>query len=105
MLYKATIENNVELKKKAFEQFKMKEKLGIDFDPEKVFCWGCKVKDKPLSNTLNACTVRKCVIEKKYESCIQCNGLKTCEMELWKEYPKFKEKVIGMQEKYLAVKK
>jgi hypothetical protein len=100
-LYKATIENNAELKKKAYDDSKMKEKFNIDFDPDKIFCWGCKINDKPLSINVKACTVRKCAIEKTYDSCIQCNGLKACDKELWKNFPKFKDYVVGLQEKYL----
>jgi hypothetical protein len=102
-LYRATIENNPDLKKKAFEEFKMKEKFNIDFDADKVFCFGCKPKDKPLSIAVNACTVRKCTIEKGYDCCIECNDLTSCDKELWKNFPQFKEKVIEMQKNYRSV--
>jgi len=101
-LYKATTENNNELRKKAYEEFKMKEKYKIDFDPDKVFCYGCKAKDKPQSIVLSSCTVRKCAIEKGYECCIECNGLTACDKELWKSFPQFKEKIIEMQKSYLS---
>jgi hypothetical protein len=61
-LLKATTENNIELKKKAYADFKFKEKHGIDFDPENVFCYGCKIQDKPLGIPVKSCTVRSCVI-------------------------------------------
>jgi hypothetical protein len=99
-LYKSSIDNNTELKKKAYAEFKMKEKYKIDFDPDKIFCFGCKPKDKPLSINANACTVRKCTIEKGYDCCIECNGLAECDKELWKNFPQFKEKVIEMQKSF-----
>jgi hypothetical protein len=99
---KATVENNAELKKKAYADFKIKEKYGIDFDPEKVFCYGCKAGNKPSGIVTGSCTVRKCVIEKGYECCIQCNGLTKCDKELWTSFPKFKETVIEMQKTYRA---
>jgi len=99
-LYKATIEDNGELRKKAYEEFKWKEKFNVDYDAARVFCWGCKIKDKPLSINVSACTVRKCAIEKRYDSCIQCNGLVACDKELWKNFPKFKESVLEMQKVY-----
>jgi hypothetical protein len=102
-LYRATIQNNNELKKKAFEEFKMKEKFNIDFDAEKVFCYGCKPKDKPLSLGVSACTVRKCAIEKGFDCCIECTGLAACDKELWKNFPQFKEKVIEMQKSFMTV--
>ena len=102
LLYKATVENNADLKKKAYDEFKYKEKFKIEFDPEKVFCYGCKVKDKPLSIPVSQCTVRKCAIAKGYECCIQCDGLAKCDKELWISFPKFKEAVIEMQKRYRA---
>ena len=99
-LYKASVENNAELKKKAYEEFKMKEKYNIDFDPDKVFCFGCKTKDKPLSVVLTSCTVRKCAMGKGYECCIECSGLEACEQKLWKDFPQFKDNVIKMQKAY-----
>lgn len=103
-LKKGTLENNIELKKKAYAEFRFREKYGIDFSPEKVFCYGCKsAGDKPISLPVNACTVRKCVMDKGYESCIQCDGLVKCEKELWSSLPKFRETVIEMQKKYKTV--
>lgn len=101
-LLKGTLENNVELKKKAYEAFKFKEKYAMEFDPEKVFCYGCKIKDKPISVPVKACTVRSCVIEKGYDCCIQCDVLTKCDKELWKSFPEFKKQVIDMQKKYRA---
>jgi hypothetical protein len=99
-LKKGTLENNIEFKKKAYAEFKFREKYGIDFDPEKVFCYGCKsAGNKPISMPVKACTVRKCVIDKGYESCIQCDGLAKCDKELWANFPKFRDAVIEMQKK------
>jgi hypothetical protein len=99
-LYRATIENNPELKKKAYEEFKMKEKYNVDFDQDKIFCYGCKPNDKPLSINVNQCAVRKCAIGKNFDCCIECSGLAACDKELWKSFPQFKEKVIEMQKNY-----
>jgi hypothetical protein len=101
-LYKATIENNPELKKKAYEEFKWKEKFSLDFDAEKVFCYGCKPKDKPLSINVKACTVRKCVTGKGYDCCIECKELAACDKELWKNYPQFREKVLAIQKTFFG---
>ena len=101
-LKKGTLENNSELKKKAYTDFKFKEKYGIEFAPEKVFCYGCKVKDKPLSLPVKACTVRSCVIAKGLDCCIQCDGLVKCDKELWTLWPQLKESVVNLQKKYKA---
>jgi len=99
-LYRATIEDNPELRKKAYEEFKFKEKFNVDYDQAKIFCWGCKPKDKPLSINVSACAVRKCTIEKGYDCCIECKGLNTCDKELWKNFPDFKLKVLEAQKLY-----
>ena len=97
---KATRENNTELKMKAYETWKIKEKYGVEFDAEKIFCWGCKTKDKPLGITVSKCTVRNCAIEKGYDCCIECNDLAQCEFELWKNFPDFHKQVVEMQKTY-----
>lgn len=99
-VYKATVENDVDLKKKVYESGKYKEKYNIEFDPDKVFCYTCKTRDKPLGLPVKSCTVRKCAIEKGYDCCIQCDGLASCDKELWRNYPKFKDNVIQMQKKF-----
>lgn len=101
---KASLENNAELKKEAYEIWKIKEHYGVDFDPEKIFCFGCKTQDKPVGIVLQKCTVRSCAIEKSFDSCIECSGLETCEKELWSNFPDFKKMMIDMQKKYFASK-
>jgi len=81
-----------------------KEKHGVDFDAEKIFCWGCKTKDKPLGITISKCTVRNCAIKKGYDCCIECNNLVKCEFELWKNFPDFHKQVLEMQKTYMATK-
>lgn len=89
------------MKKKVFAEWKFKERFGVEFDPEIVFCHGCKVEDRPLSIILKECTVRKCAIDREVVSCVQCKELKDCEKDLWTRFPKFKEYVEGLQKKYV----
>ncbi len=103
-LKKGTVENNIELKKKAYETFKIKEKYGIEFDAENIFCWGCKTTDKPLGITVKGCTVRNCAISKKLDCCIECSELVGCKKDLWDNFPKFKDMMIEKQKKYLVSK-
>jgi hypothetical protein len=101
-LKKATLENNLELRRKAYAEFNFKDKYKVDFDAGKVFCYGCKTEDKPVSIPAKACTVRQCVINKGLDCCIQCDNLAKCDKELWKEFPKLREHVLGLQAKYTA---
>ena len=103
-LYVATIENNEENKKEAYEMWKIKERYNLDFDPEQVFCYQCKNEGQPEGVVVKNCQVRKCVIEKGYECCIECKELPACDKELWKQFPEFHKAVIEMQHKYMEAK-
>jgi len=94
----ASIKNDVDLKKEAYDEWQVKERYHVDFEPEKIFCFGCKNEEKPAGVVLTNCTVRKCAIQKKYDSCIQCNELADCDKDLWSRFPDFHKSVIKMQE-------
>jgi hypothetical protein len=99
-MLKATLENNLELKKEVYKNWKFKEKYGIEFDAEQVFCFKCKTTDKPLGISVKNCTVRQCAIKKGFDCCIECTELIECKKDLWDNFPDFKKAVIEMQKKY-----
>jgi hypothetical protein len=99
-MYIGTIENDTAKKKEAYDMWKIKERYGVEFEEEKVFCYGCKNNEKPLGLTLEKCPVRKCTIEKGYDCCIECSELQACEKGLWERFPDFHKSVIEMQKKY-----
>ena len=99
-MLKATLEDNLELKKEAYTEWGIKERYDVDFDPEVVFCYKCKNPDKPEGIILTGCTVRHCVIEKELECCVECDELTECKKDLWKRFPEFHEYVIELQKKY-----
>jgi hypothetical protein len=103
-LYVATIENNNEKKKEAYIMWKMQERYGVPFDPEQIFCYGCKNPGKPEGIVLNRCTVRLCAIENGYDCCIECDNLSDCNRDLWNRYPEFHKEMIDTQTKYKAAK-
>ncbi|HSQ35289.1 MAG TPA: DUF3795 domain-containing protein [Candidatus Binatia bacterium] len=86
-LYKATLENNVGMKKILHERQEMKEKFGLEFDPEKVFCHTCKPGDKPKKVGMDTCVIRICAMANNMESCVQCKNLFACDQEYWKKWP------------------
>lgn len=100
-LYPATIENNVEAKKAVYEQWEIKKNFGIEFDPDKIYCYGCRAFDKP-DNLLgmSACDGRKCVKANEMQSCIQCKNLTSCDKEIWKKFPQLYESTKKLQEIY-----
>ena len=101
-LLMATQENDNDLKKKTFEDWKIEEKHGISFDPEEFFCHGCKNEDKPKGFIVSKCTIIPCAREKGFDCCFQCKELANCEKELWEHYPKHREYVLNLQKAYFA---
>ena len=95
-----TLQDDIELKKKAWKLWKIEERFDVDFDPAQAICYGCKTMDKPKGIVLARCTVRDCAIEKGQECCIDCDELTACDKDLWQRFPEFKGKVIEAQEKY-----
>jgi hypothetical protein len=99
-MFLATIENNAEKKKEVYEMWEIEDRYGLEFDQKQVFCYGCKIEDKPLGVVVENCPVRECAIEKSFECCIECSELQACEKDLWKKFPEFHKAVIEMQIKY-----
>jgi hypothetical protein len=97
---RATLEDDLELKRQAWEEWKLEERFGVEFDPEQAFCHGCKTKDKPRGIVVSRCTVRDCAIEKRTECCIDCDELTACDKDLWSRFPEFKKQVIEAQVTY-----
>jgi hypothetical protein len=101
-LYKATLENDEKLKKLIYEKWEWKKKFGIDYDPEKVFCYTCKPGDKPKKVGMDVCVIRSCVMANGMESCVQCKNLAACDKEYWKNWPALYEFNKKNQARYLA---
>jgi hypothetical protein len=101
-LYKATLENDVKMKKQVYEQWDMKKKFGIEFDPDKIFCYTCKPEDKPMKIGMDKCLVRKCAVDNGFETCVQCKNLTACDKAFWKEWPQAYDFVKQLQARYAA---
>ena len=99
-LFKATRENDVELKRAVYEKWGMKKRFGIEFEADKIFCYGCKPGDKPLKVGMAECEVRTCPIAHGLESCVQCGGLASCGKAFWKEWPVAYEQIKQFQARY-----
>jgi hypothetical protein len=99
-LLKASLGNDLEFKRKQAAQWS--EKYKREFSPNEVFCFGCKVEAAKLGANVKACSVRACVIGKGLVSCAHCRELTTCKQPLWISYPKFRERVLGIQKDVLG---
>jgi hypothetical protein len=72
----ATINNDNELRKKvAVEWSKLNN---ITITPEMINCEGCRIDGKKTVFCDKLCQIRQCAMNKKYETCGDCNGMKTC---------------------------
>jgi hypothetical protein len=97
---RGTLENDIELKKKAWQEWKIEERFGVVFDPEQAICHGCREMDRPKGIVLARCTVRNCAIERDEDCCIDCDELTTCDKDLWRRFPEFKKQVLEAQRRY-----
>ncbi len=99
-LFKATHENDAKLKRAVYDDWKMKEKFGIEFEADKIFCHGCKPGDEPLKVGMAECEVRTCPISHGMESCVQCGSLASCDKAFWKEWPVAYAQIKQLQVRY-----
>ncbi len=72
--YKATINNNDDLRKKVAKRWKMK--------PEQINCRGCKSGKSPFD-----CEAKKCAIERGESICALCDDFPDCPKDIWMKYP------------------
>ncbi|UCH62502.1 MAG: DUF3795 domain-containing protein [Fidelibacterota bacterium] len=96
-ILRATLSNDLEAKKKIARRWA--ERFGREFTSEEIFCYGCKVEDKPIAYALEVCTVRKCASKRDVITCAHCDELPTCDNELWTEWPGLKKKAEELRNK------
>lgn len=99
-LFKATRENDVTLKKAVYDKWEMGKRFGIQFEADKIFCYGCKPGDKPLKVGMAECPVRTCPAAGGLESCVQCLDLASCDKSFWKEWPNAFDLAKKLQARY-----
>ncbi len=99
-LLEASLTDDLEAKRKRAAFWR--EKLGREFTPAEVFCFGCKAEPERLGFNVKSCDVRQCVLEKKLISCAHCRALTDCSRKLWVDYPKFREQVLAIQKDVLG---
>ncbi len=100
--HQATVADDPQLKREAFEAWKLEERYGLEFDPDTAICHRCKAPGKPEGVVVANCDVRRCVREKKLECCIECDDLQSCDKDLWKRFTDFHTKIVDLQARYRA---
>jgi len=96
-LYKATLDNDDQAKKKIAEEWGDAKKP--DFELEQFYCYGCKDK-RSRGIPGRECTVRDCAVKKGFATCAQCSGFEDCDNEFWRTFPQMRDTVRSMKEKF-----
>ena len=72
---KATLADDDELRAKTAEQWKAQ--FSADITPEMINCTGCREAGVKFSHCAE-CEIRKCVKEKEFETCANCDEMSCC---------------------------
>ena len=72
----ATINNDNELRKKVATEWSRLNNITIT--PEMINCEGCRIDGKKTVFCDKLCQIRQCAMNKKYETCGDCNEMKSC---------------------------
>ena len=72
----ATINNDNGLRKKVATEWSRLNNITIT--PEMINCEGCRIDGKKTVFCDKLCQIRQCAMNKKYETCGDCNEMKTC---------------------------
>jgi hypothetical protein len=72
----ATANNDNELRKKVADKWSKLNNITIT--PEMINCEGCRINGKKTVFCDKLCEIRQCAISKNYETCGDCNEMKTC---------------------------
>ena len=72
----ATINNDNELRTRVADKWSKLNNITIT--PEMINCEGCRIDGKKTVFCDKLCPIRQCAIIKNYETCGDCNEMKTC---------------------------
>ncbi len=98
---RGTLDKDEELKQIAWAVWKIEERYGIPYKRKLAFCYGCKTADKPEGVVVSNCGVRACARDRELDCCIECSELESCEKDLWRRFPTFKQQMIEIRKDYL----
>ena len=72
----ATVNNDNELRKKVADKWSKLNNIIIT--PEMINCEGCRINGKKTVFCDKLCKIRQCAMSKNYETCGDCNEMKSC---------------------------
>ena len=74
--YLATINNDDELRAKTAKLWS--ELNNVEILPEMINCTGCRTNGVKTYYCSDMCEIRKCVQNKKFNTCGECSNMKSC---------------------------
>ena len=74
--YLATKNNDNDLRKKVADKWSKLNNVTIT--PEMINCEGCRIDGVKTVYCDKLCQIRQCALSKEYETCGDCNEMKTC---------------------------
>ena len=83
--YKATINDDDELRKKVAKRWQMK--------PEQINCLGCKSGKSPFE-----CDAKKCAVERGESICSLCDDFPDCPKDIWMKYPSIRKNAQALRD-------
>lgn len=75
--YKATLNNDNALREKTAKLWS--ELNGVEITPEMINCEGCRIDGAKTEFCENLCSIRKCALDKGYETCGDCAQTEKCQ--------------------------
>lgn len=73
----ATINDDNEMREKIAKLWS--ELNNVEISSEMINCVGCRVEGVKTPFCDSICPIRQCALDKKYETCADCNELEECE--------------------------
>jgi len=90
------LSTDVEVKRKKAAE--LSKKLGREIPPEQITCSRCRVDDASAFESIRACPIRRCVLEKKVLSCAHCSELPGCK----RANPLTRDRALAIRQELLA---
>lgn len=75
--YKATVNNDNDLRKKVADKWSKLNNVTIT--PEMINCLGCRKNGVKTPYCESLCPIRQCSMKKEYETCGDCDSFLSCE--------------------------
>ena len=93
----ATINNDEQLRQKTAQKWSEMNNAP-QITPDTINCMGCRTEGIKFAYCSHMCPIRRCAIEKGYDTCASCKEIETCSIlsDIIKNVPDAKENLISL---------